>query len=286
MDVFLLADGNYRGGLLHGTRLVNQMRANHDLGIMETLILGHAYLAAGLLTSLVKGNDRISLSIECDGPAGGVAVDSNARGEIRGYMKHSQLTIDTPVESFDISPYIGNGTLTVTRNLEMAKRPVSGHTQLVYGNLAKDLANYFVVSEQKPTAVSLSIQFDTAGRVSGAGALFVQSMPEADQSAAPELEAAVRDLPSLGTRFAAGDTPAHIINTFLSPFEPDIIGSRSVEFVCSCSAERFGDYLRSLPNGELDDILANGPFPVKVTCHNCNSTYMYTREEIEGFRGM
>ena len=109
-------------------------------------------------------------------------------------------------------------------------------------------------------------------------------MPESDQSVAAELESAVRDLPSLGSLFANGETPAHVIHTLLASFEPEVIGSRSIEFLCTCSSERFGDYLRSLPEGELDDILEHGPFPVKVTCHNCNSTYMYSKEEIERFR--
>ncbi|MEE8441710.1 MAG: Hsp33 family molecular chaperone HslO [Spirochaetia bacterium] len=281
MDIFLLAGGSYRGGMLHGTRLVNQMRANHRLGIMETLILGHAYLAAGLMTSLVKGNDRIRLDISCDGPVGGISVDSNARGEIRGYLRNSRIRIDTPLDSFDTAPFIGSGTLTVTRTIEMAKRPVSGHVRMEHGTLAEDLPNYFLVSEQKPTAVSLSIQFDREGVVTGAGALFIQALPESHHSVAADLDQAVRALPSLGSMFAEGDTPAHAIKTLLSEFDPEIIGSRTAELSCPCSRQRFGRYLHSLPTSELEDILTNGPLPVNVTCHSCNSTYIYGREEIE-----
>jgi len=100
MEIFLLAGSAYRGSLLQGTRLVNQMRANHGLGIMETLILGHGYLAAGLLTSLVKGNDRIRLDVSCDGPVRGISVDSNARGEIRGYLQVSNLKSHFPQRTF------------------------------------------------------------------------------------------------------------------------------------------------------------------------------------------
>ena len=35
---FLLAGGAVRGAILHGTRMVNEMRANHELGILETLV--------------------------------------------------------------------------------------------------------------------------------------------------------------------------------------------------------------------------------------------------------
>jgi molecular chaperone Hsp33 len=281
MDIFLLGGGSYRGNLLHGTRLVNQMRANHGLGIMETLILGHAYLAAGLLTGLVKGNDRIRLDVTCDGPVGGISVDSNARGEIRGYLKNPNLQIDVAPESFDMAPFIGNGTLTVTRQLEKAKKPVSGHAELKHGTLAEDLAHYFLVSEQKPTAITLSVHFDHDGVVTGAGALFIQALPDADLSAAAALDEAVGHLPSLGSMLAGGETPSHIINTQLAAFDPEIIGSRMAEMSCPCGRDRFGRYLRSLPGEEIQDILLNGPLPVKVVCHYCSSMYIYDKEDIE-----
>jgi molecular chaperone Hsp33 len=280
MDIFLLNDSNYRGAVLHATRLINQMRENHELGVLETLLLGHAYIAAGLLTSLVKGNDKIQITMDCDGPAGGFSVESNAHGEVRGYLRTSSIPVDKPPESFDLSPYIGDGTLSVARHLEMAKQPFTGTVDLQYGNLAKDLANYFVVSEQLPTAVSLSIQFDRDGRVSGAGGLFIQALPGADATAGPELETAVRALPSLGSLLASGETPAHIIHEYFQGFDPDVIGSRTVEFSCPCGKERYAEYLQSLPQQELQEILEDGPFPLGVTCHNCNSTYHYTRDEI------
>lgn len=283
MDIFLLQDGNYRGGILNGTRLVNQMRANHGLGIMETLILGHGYLAAGILTSLVKGNDRIRLDIRCDGPAAGLTVDANARGEIRGHLSNPDFGIDSSPDSLDTAPYLGNGTLTVSRRLEGAKAPVTGHVSLKHGQIARDLAVYFLESEQKPSAIVVSIHFDPTGMVNGAGALFLQALPEKSQSAARDLDAAVEVFPSIGSRLAAGDTPAHLVNSHLGEFGLDMIGSRPVEMQCPCTHTRFERYLRSLPKGEIEAILNEGPIPAKVTCHYCNSSYMYEKEALESF---
>ena len=42
MSVFVMAGGRFRGALFHGTRFVNQMRAQHNLGILETQVLGQA----------------------------------------------------------------------------------------------------------------------------------------------------------------------------------------------------------------------------------------------------
>ena len=51
LQTFLLAGNSIRGSFIEATRMVNQMRWNHDLGILETLVLGHAYMGASLMTT-------------------------------------------------------------------------------------------------------------------------------------------------------------------------------------------------------------------------------------------
>ena len=60
-DVFLLSDGQVRVTAICATETINQMRANHKTGLLESYVLGQAYIAGLLLTSMVKGNDRIQL---------------------------------------------------------------------------------------------------------------------------------------------------------------------------------------------------------------------------------
>ena len=110
MQLFLLAGGTVRGALLEGTKLVNEMRTNHSLGVLETLMLGHAYLGTLLLRSKLKGQDRIALRIKCDGPAKGLSVEANAFGEVRGYLDTDVIPVDAPLESFDLSPFFGSGS--------------------------------------------------------------------------------------------------------------------------------------------------------------------------------
>lgn len=37
IDIFLLNKSTVRGAIMHGTKMINQMRANHKLGLLETL---------------------------------------------------------------------------------------------------------------------------------------------------------------------------------------------------------------------------------------------------------
>ncbi len=284
MDVFLLNEGSVRGAVLNGTQLINQMRANHDLGVLETLLLGHSYLAAGLLTSQMKSQDRMSLSFQGDGPVGGITVESNVHGEVRGYLRNDSIELDEPLESFDTGPFIGTGFLSVTRFPQGAYVPYTGQVELEYQSIAKDLANYFLRSEQTPTAFNLSIQFDEDGRATGAGGLLVQAMPNATDDTRIELEEIIQDLPSLGQLFASGDTTAHVVHNHFSEFSPEIVGTRGVEFSCPCSRERFARFLVALGPEELADIQENGPLPLKTTCWNCGSTYEFSGDAVGDLR--
>ncbi len=278
---FLLADGAVRGAILHGTRMVNEMRANHELGIFETLVLGRAYLGAGLMSANLKGTDAISLKIECSGPIKGLTVEANAFGEVRGFLKNVPIPIDKPMRDFDLSSFFGAGFLSVIRTIEDAKHPFTGKIALKYGNIAQDLANYYLKSEQIPTAFNLSIKYDPEGEVTGAGGLFLQAMPRADDALAAELEELVVQLPSLGEVFTDGQEPEGLIQAVFKKYTPRFLANQRVEFMCHCSPERLGHVLMMLPMDELKDICDKGPFPLEMCCHYCNTLYHFSKEEIQ-----
>ena len=283
---FSLAGGTVWGVIMNGTRMVNEMRANHELGILETLVLGRAYLGGTLITADLKGNDRISLQIECSGPIKGLIVQANAFGEVRGFLQNVPIPIEKPMESFDLSPYFGAGFLSATRYLEDAKQPFTGKVALEYGNIAKDLANYYLTSQQILSAFNLSIKFDRDGEVTGAGGLFLQAMPGAGEKTITELEDLVANFPSLGEVFSSDTGPEELISDIFGPYTPKILANRRVEFMCHCGKGRVRNLLTMLPIEELKDILENGPFPVESRCHHCNTTYFFSQTDIQKIYGM
>ncbi|MBU0992488.1 MAG: Hsp33 family molecular chaperone HslO [Proteobacteria bacterium] len=278
---FLMADGMVKGAVVHGTRMINEMKANFDLGVLETLILGHAYLGASLMSSMLKGQDQLALKIDCSGPVKGLSVEANAMGEIRGFLKNNPIPLDKPYDNLTLSPYFGAGFLSVTKFLEDGKSPFTGKIILEYGSVAKDLANYFLKSEQIPTAFSLSIYFDKKGDVTGAGGLFLQAMPGAKESIVTEIEKEVRHLSSIGTEFSLGENPESLVSTVFQNFSPVILSDHRIEFFCRCSEKRILDYIAMLPAEDVEEILENGPFPVETRCHNCNTLYHFSKQDIE-----
>ena len=282
---FILADGAIRGVIMNGTRMVNEMRANHELGILETLVLGRAYLGAGLMAADLKSNDRISIKFDCSGPIKGLVVEANAFGEVRGYLKQVPIPLDNPPQSFDLSPFFGAGFLAVTKYLENAKQPFTGQVMLKYGNIAKDLASYYLTSEQVPTAFNLSIKFDNVGQVTGAGGLFLQAMPQAEDKLTADLEERITCLPSLGEVFTADNDPASVVLEAFKDYTPRFLANHRIEFMCHCNQDKVHSLLILLPIDELKDIRDNGPFPLEMKCQYCNTAYYFSDEDIRQIYG-
>ena len=277
---FMLQDGAYRGVIINGVRLANEMRANHGLGILETLILGQAYMAALLLSSSLKDGARLRLQIECHGPVKRLIVEADSYGTVRGYLGHVPIPIDKPLESFDTAPFFGEGTLAVTRYLPDAKAPFTGQVALKHGNLAMDMAEYYLQSEQTSSAFNLSISFDKEGNVNGAGALMVQAMPGADHSSDVVMATLVENLPSIGQSFAKGVTPKDFVADQFMVFNPNFLADHRVEFFCNCSQDRMISVLKMLPEKEQVDILKHGPFPIEMSCQFCGTTYTFGHAEL------
>ncbi|MFA6284585.1 MAG: Hsp33 family molecular chaperone HslO [Desulfurivibrionaceae bacterium] len=278
---FLLSGKEVRGVLVRGTGLVSEMRARHGLGLLETLVLGHGCLAATLLATTLKGDkDRLALRIECSGPIKGLVAEANGVGEVRGYLRQNPIPLEKPLESFDLSPFFGAGFLSVSTYLEGSSQPFTGTTMLEHGNLALDLSHYFQTSEQTPTAIALSIQFNSEGLPVGAGGLLLQGMPGARPELMAELEDRIAGLPSLGRYFAEGGDAEGLLEKEFAAFQPELLTTTPVAFACPCSKENISVRLLTLPEKDLDD-LRSGSFPVEACCHYCNTTYLFERQDLK-----
>ncbi|WP_428771714.1 Hsp33 family molecular chaperone HslO [Treponema sp. HNW] len=304
MTVFIAADGLFRGALFHGTRFVNQMRAQHKSGILETMILGQASLCAALMIQTMKGREHLKFRCDTNGPLAGFSVEADSAGYVRGFLLQNMIPIDKPLESWDLAPFFGEGTISITRYPEAhegkAPKVQTGVVEIKHRNIAQDLAWYFHQSEQIYTAFNTGIQLDKEGRVIGAGGLFVQVMPSqggisytAPKNAHPALsrredrddlirrmENAFTACPPLGQWFSEKGNREDIIYGLFREFNPQAVLERDIVFDCPCSKERYIESIRTLPKAELDDIKSGKTDPIEVVCHNCASVYKIQVSEL------
>lgn len=276
---FTLLSGTIRGALVSGTHLVAQAQANHGLGILETVALGQALLSTVLLSTTLKEGMRAALKMDCTGVLRGFSTETSWDGKVRGYLYNPSIRLDRPLESFDLKPFIGQGTLQVIRK-DPTGTLYTGHVPLVHGRIAEDLTVYFLRSEQTKTACMVSVSFDTEGRLWGAGGLFMQAMPGALDLDMEDTEDRLRELPSLGNWFGEGRSSNELLMRWFSAFEPVLFSPGDVQFSCDCSAQRFLQFIRTMPLEERRAMVEQGPLPVEVVCHYCNSRYYFKEADI------
>lgn len=296
LRIFTMANGRVRGALFHGTRFVNQIRAQHNLGILETYILGQAGLCCALTIPMMKDMEHTAIHFEGTGTAEGYSMEADSSGYVRGYLNVDNIPLDKPLENWDLKPFLGAGNLTFSRIHKDDKYPQSSTVDVDGENIAKDFATYFAQSEQINTAFNSSIQFDKQGRVIGAGAMYIQIMPktggtakvgaqvdshaeetEDDEELLRKVENAFKACPSIGLLYSEKEVDSEdIILGLFREFKPTITVTRDIIFDCPCNEEFFINYLKTLSEDQLKDL----PEPIEVTCRNCGSVYKISHSKL------
>lgn len=293
MRMFMMADGRVRGALFHGSRFVNQIRAQHKLGILETYILGQASMCAALTIPMMKDMEHTVIKYEGSGPADGYSIEADSTGYVRGYLYNDKIPVKQALDNWNLSPFLGPGNITFSRIHKDDKYPQSSTVDVDGDNIAKDFATYFAQSEQINTAFNSSIQFDKEGRVVGAGAMYLQIMPitggtakvgsqvdshqEEDfdmEELLTKIENAFKACPSLGLLYSEKEVDSEdIILGLFREFNPVITLKRDIVYDCKCNEDYYLNYIKHLPKEQIEDMKKNGPDPLEIVCRNCGSVY-------------
>ena len=84
------------------------------------------------------------------------------------------------------------------------KEPCVGSIGRFSGEIADDLAMYFVESEQIPTACALGVLVGLDQSVTAAGGYIIQLLPGADEDMITKIETGVRSMGSVSSALAEG----------------------------------------------------------------------------------
>ena len=204
----------------------------------------------------------------------------DAQGNVRGWVENPQISmLEKYRGKLDVGAAVGNdGMLTVIRDLRM-KDPYVGSVELVSGEIAEDITQYFAQSEQIPTACALGVLIDTDQSVRTAGGYLIQLMPGATDDMIDKIEAGIEKAGAVTKLLDSGMDGKGLLETVLGAFELEILEQTPVEYRCYCSRERVTRTLISLGRKELQDIVDEGK-PIDIDCQFCDQIYRYTPEEI------
>lgn len=268
---------------VNSTKTVQSALKAHHLSVTSTVFLGRM-LSAGIMLAmdLKDDNSSVTLKVDSEGPLEGATVVAKNKGRVKGYVKQPQIELETQstIYGLSIAKAVGPGTLTVIKDLNV-KQPFSGQIELVSGEIADDLASYFVQSEQIPSAVGLGLLVNPDASVKSSGGFIVQLMPFASEEVISKLEDNIKKMPNVSDLLDMGKNIEEVIRDFvLKNFDLSITDELEPSFFCDCSKEKFWDGVKLLGREELADALNQDGF-LQANCHFCNTTYNFDEDDLQ-----
>ena len=276
-------DGMVQAAAICSRDLTERARQIHKTLPVATAALGRALAAASMMGNALKSDGAsLTLQFKGGGPLGTVLAVSDNEGCVRGYVTnpHTDLPL-RPDGKLDVGGAVGHdGTLTVIKDLHM-KEPYVGTIDLLGGEIAEDVAGYFVESEQIPTACALGVLVDRDQSVKSAGGYLIQLMPGAGEDTIAKVEGGVMAAGPVSAILEQNDDPEALLRTVMSDFDLKILETCPVSYKCYCSRQRVERALISLGKSELEQMLAEQG-GCQLTCQFCDAVYDFSADDLRG----
>lgn len=260
------------------TNLTDEARRRHNCFPVASAALGRTMTAALLLAANLKTEESLTIRISGNGPLREVIADAYAEGKVRGYVKNPHVDLPLKGVKLDVGRAVGEGHIYVTRFTGL-KQPFTGSAPLLSGEIAEDVTNYLLVSEQTPSSVSLGVLVEPNMSVSAAGGFMVQALPGANEKTLDIIEKNISNMPPVSQIVKNGKSAHDMIEMIFEGLSKTIYEPMELAFSCPCSRERVCNMLISLGQEELSDMISEGK--AEVCCHFCGEKYNFNKADLE-----
>ncbi len=280
----ITSDGAVMVSAADTSDLVYKSAKIHLTSPAATAALGRLLTAASIMGAQLKQDDAsVTLRIKGDNSeTGAVIAVADSSGNVRGYVQNP----DCPTEYYssgklNVGKAVGRtGILNVMRDYGTGE-PYVGQVQLVSGEIAEDITNYYATSEQIPTVCALGVLLDKESHeVLLAGGLLIQLLPGADDSTIDRIENNVSELEPMTTMLAKGMSIKEICEAALKGFEVEVLDEMPVRYACSCTREKVIKAFITLSDDEIRS-LADEKGYAEAMCHFCKKKHRFSKLQLE-----
>ncbi|PKJ52373.1 redox-regulated molecular chaperone HslO [Bacillus sp. SN10] len=276
----LAFDGEVRAYSVRTTNTVSEAQRRHDTWRTASAALGRSLTAGTMMGAMLKGDQKLTIKVEGNGPIGPILVDAHANGDVRGYVTNPHVDFEgTEQGKLRVYQAVGTeGFVTVIKDIGM-REPFIGQSPIVSGELGEDFTYYFAVSEQTPSSVGVGVLVNGDDSILAAGGFILQIMPGAQEETISFIEERLQKIPPVSTLIERGLSPEELLHAVLGEDKVKVLETMDVQFNCTCSRERIESVLISLGKTELEQVREEEE-ETEVHCHFCNERYKFSKEDI------
>lgn len=276
---------SYRVYLTLTTLLTEEARSIYHTTPLAITALGRVLTVAGMMGLMLKGEkDKLVMQIKGDGPVGEILATADSQGRVKGYITNPD--VDLPLKedgNLDVGNAVGKGTLTIIRDMGL-KQPYGGRINLVSGEIADDLEEYFLNSEQQPSSIALGVNLGIEGNVSAAWGVIIQALPGAQEECIESLEKAISKLELIASLVEPVESPSELLALIFEDmpdlYKPITLVKKTINWSCDCSRTRMESVLISMGRKSLASIIKKDK-DIELKCQFCLKKYKFNEEELK-----
>lgn len=263
------------------TESVQEAQTRHYTWPTASAALGRTMTATLMMGAMLKGEQKLTVTIDGQGPIGKIIADADAKGIVRGYVTNAQTHFPLNENGkLDVSRAVGtDGSLTVVKDIGL-KDYFSGSSPIVSGELGDDFTYYFAKSEQVPSSVGLGVLVNPDNSIKASGGFLIQVMPGAEDETINQLENAINNMTPVSKLIDQGLSPEELLFEILGEDNVQLLENLPAQFECNCGHDKFLNAIKGLGEAEIQNMI-DVDHGAEAECHFCRSKYTYSEEELQ-----
>lgn len=273
----ITSNGNVRFIFAQSKEIVETAHVNHQTSPLASAALGRLLTAGAMMGRMLKGDSRLTMRIDGNGPLRGIIVDADAEGRVRGFVKNPMADLPLNAQGkLDVGGGLGKGTLTIIKDLGLKENFVS-QTALQTGEIGDDLSYYFYISEQIPTAVGVGVLVDLDYSIKQSGGYLIQLLPGASEEDLQAVEKIIESYPSITSLLEQ-----YQIEEIAQLFFGELVEftKEEISFFCPCDNDRFIRAIATLNQEEIHSMIEEDQ-GADITCEFCGKHHLLSIDDLQ-----
>jgi molecular chaperone Hsp33 len=232
----------------------------------------------------LKGDERVILQWQAEGPLRKMYAECTRTGEVRGYLSDPsfEMTSTTP-----LGYAMRAGTFEVIHILYNNAKPYISAVDIAGADVISDWKHYYKQVEGMTTIIDLETIFE-GDEIAFSGGLIIQPLPqptlEESEAIMEKYKQKLKMMPPMRVLFKDDAQSLHQIIDTIAGYEVPSKhkSSTRLDFYCRCHRAEFQDFLKRMVTSNKHSLWDKDTEHenIETHCQYCSKEYSFTREEL------